>query len=118
MRAGDRMEMGADSGQSRETAKSPEGFEGDAVFLSLSDITMAAQPRDEPAATVWPGPRNPSRAMRIRPMPLASASAATTTNALWSAPVHLARKRNSDHATKYISRLDPFSAGGVLHNSR
>jgi len=22
-------------------------------------------------------------------------------------------KRNSDHATKYISRLDPFSAGGV-----
>jgi hypothetical protein len=27
-------------------------------------------------------------------------------------------KRNSDHATKYISRLDPFSAGGVPHNPR
>jgi len=23
------------------------------------------------------------------------------------------KKRNSDHATKYISGLDPFSAGGV-----
>jgi hypothetical protein len=27
-------------------------------------------------------------------------------------------KRNSDPATKYISRLDPFSADGVPHNPR
>jgi hypothetical protein len=27
-------------------------------------------------------------------------------------------RRNSDPATKYISRLDPFSAGGVPHNPR
>jgi hypothetical protein len=27
-------------------------------------------------------------------------------------------KRNSDHATKYISRLDPFSAGGGSPNPR
>jgi hypothetical protein len=33
-------------------------------------------------------------------------------------PGKTSEKRNSDHATKYISRLDPFSAGGVPHNSR
>ena len=27
-------------------------------------------------------------------------------------------KRDSDHATKYISRLDPFSAGGGPHKPR
>jgi Domain of unknown function (DUF4396) len=47
MRAGDRR-MEADSGQSREAAKSPEGFEREAVFLPLSDLTMAAQPPWQP----------------------------------------------------------------------
>jgi Domain of unknown function (DUF4396) len=47
MRAGDRK-MEADSGQSREAAKSPEGFKGEAVFLPLYDITMAAQPPRQP----------------------------------------------------------------------
>lgn len=42
MRAGDRMEVGANSGQSREAAKSPEGFEGETVVLPLSDISQTA----------------------------------------------------------------------------
>jgi hypothetical protein len=32
--------------------------------------------------------------------------------------VMASEKRNSDQATKYISRLDPFSAGGVPKNPR
>jgi hypothetical protein len=48
MRAGDRVEMGADSGHIRKATKSLERFGSKAMLLPLSDIMMAAQPLQEP----------------------------------------------------------------------